>query len=217
MGDHRSRAIKIYTDGGCGKNPGGVGGWAFRLIDGDRVVEGSGSVPRSTNNRMELTAAIRGLEALQEQGIAPRGMEVEVFTDSQYLSRGMSEWIARWVRQNWTLRDGSPVKNADLWKQLLDLTAHCKVSWKWIQGHADDPDNVRVDSLVKKVIEEKTRRISADSKSSPPVVKFVRKADKPGSITISRAQTGERIEVNWVHLNKLIEDLLKALREGEES
>jgi len=209
--------IKIYTDGGCDRNPGGTGGWAFRLMDGDRAIERSGSAARSTNNRMELTAAIRALEMLDEFVPAAESAEVEILTDSQYLARGMNEWIANWVRRNWALRDGSPVKNTDLWKQLLALANRHQVTWTWVQGHSDDPDNLRVDRLVQKVISHRSQQQAAKIISAPAEVKLVKQRGEPISVTIAQKGVSAKVSVGWAHLQKLIEDLVAALREGEES
>jgi ribonuclease HI len=213
--------VKIYTDGGCDKNPGGTGGWAFRLVSGDQVLEKSGRVENTTNNRMELLAAINALTALTKPS------EVELFTDSQYLSRGMNEWIHGWLSKNWKLKDGSPVKNDDLWKQLYELDRKHKVTWTWIRGHADSPDNVQVDRLVKAAIKAK---IAADNRSvsgrplSSPVVKINKSKGKPTAVIISlepvggmQVDTPVSFKIEPVQLPKLIEDLLAALRKIEES
>jgi ribonuclease HI len=216
-----SSKIRIYTDGGCDVNPGGTGGWAFRILDGDRAVERSGRVEGTTNNRMELTAAIRALEMLKVPS------ELELFTDSQYLARGMSEWIHGWIRRNWALKDGSPVKNDDLWKRLFELAKRHQVSWTWVRGHRDDTNNVRVDHLVKKAMKGELvgDGSSAEGVSSvPPKVELIKRRGKPIAVTIS-LKPGPTVQMDIVpklkieveHLQKLVEDLIAALRETEES
>jgi ribonuclease HI len=217
--------IKIYTDGGCDKNPGGTGGWAVRLQNGEEIVERSGRVEKTTNNRMEMTAAIRALELLDELNWNGRRCPVEIYTDSQYLTRGMNEWIFGWQRRNWTLKDGTPVKNADLWKRLLDLEMKHPVTWIWVQGHAGNPENLRVDHLVQEAIRGKkaTEVPRSDLEHpeavlAPPEVKLIRRRKQPIAVSISqKASTTRRLRIEWAHLQKLIEDLLRVQREGDES
>jgi ribonuclease HI len=137
--------VTIYTDGACLGNP-GPGGWAALLIDGDRVCERSGYEPRTTNNRMELRAAVEALRALDE----PR--EVDLHTDSQYLRTGMAEWLARWKRNGWRTADKKPVKNTDLWQELDALAHRHVVHWHWVRGHAGHPENERCDLLANEAI-----------------------------------------------------------------
>lgn len=211
------KRTKIYTDGGCDKNPGGRGAWAFRIIDEENIVEQSGRVEKTTNNRMELTAAIRALEWLKEP------TTVELFTDSQYLSRGMTEWLGGWVRRNWTLKDGSPVKNVDLWKRLYELDRKHNVTWTWIQGHAGDIHNTRVDQLVQRALKGKTANGKPSSEppgAVAPEVKLVKQKGKPVAVSIalksvrsSQPDTGFSIRFEAAHLQKLIEDLIAVLRQ----
>ncbi|HOZ49571.1 MAG TPA: ribonuclease HI [Candidatus Hydrogenedentes bacterium] len=140
-------AVVIYTDGGCDPNP-GVGGWAAILVYRGSLKEISGGDPRTTNNRMEMTAAIRALEALK------RPCPVILSTDSQYLQRGITEWMPKWKQKNWT-RGKHEVKNVDLWKRLDALNEMHDVQWRWVQGHAGDPLNERCDQLAN----EEIRRI----------------------------------------------------------
>ena len=215
--------VKIYTDGGCDVNPGGTGGWAFLIIPPgqDRVIERSGREERSTNNRMELTAALRALESLESSS------EVELFTDSQYLARGMTQWIHNWVRSRWTLKDGSPVKNSDLWKRLSEASKRHRVTWTWVRGHKGDPYNVRVDRLVKEAIKGKiAAEVSSveEMPSPPPEVKVIKRRGKPVAVAISVGAGAEGktyrlppMKVKVEHLQKLVEDLVAALREVEES
>jgi ribonuclease HI len=134
--------VRIYTDGACKYNP-GPGGWAFVLKEAGReVVERSGSEPQTTNNRMELMAVIRALEAV------PPGSRVEVHTDSQYVQKGMSEWLGDWKRRGWRTADKKPVKNVDLWQELDRIAGVHSVTWHWVKGHAGHPENERADALA---------------------------------------------------------------------
>jgi ribonuclease HI len=133
--------VKIATDGACKGNP-GPGGWGAILRFGDRERELSGGVPDTTNNRMEVTAAIRALQALN------RPCRVTLETDSVYLRDGITKWIHGWQRNGWRTADKKPVKNADLWQELLEAVATHRIDWKWVKGHAGDPDNERADQLA---------------------------------------------------------------------
>lgn len=135
--------VKLYTDGGAEPNP-GTGGWAAVALFGDsgEQVELSGGAERTTNNRMELTAAIEGLEALAE------GSVVDLYTDSVYLRRGITEWLAGWRKSGWRRRDGQPVKNVDLWRRLAEVVTRRQVRWHWVRGHAGDEHNERADALA---------------------------------------------------------------------
>ena len=134
--------VTIYTDGGCSPNP-GPGGWAAVILSGDaRPREIHGSEEQTTNNRMELQAAIQGLQALQGHH------RVRVCTDSQYLRTGITSWLHRWQRQNWQTRDGFPVKNQDLWQLLGQLVETHDVEWRWVKGHSRDRWNERADELA---------------------------------------------------------------------
>jgi len=135
------KKIIIYTDGACSGNP-GPGGWAAIIIYNRTEKEISGNEKNTTNNRMELTAAIKSLEALKEQ------CDVKLYTDSKYLKNGITEWIVNWKKNNWQSANKKPVKNIDLWKRLDDVTVKHKVSWHWVKAHADDPYNLRVDKLA---------------------------------------------------------------------
>ena len=132
--------IIIYTDGGCDPNP-GLGGWAALIIEGEKKREISGGEKETTNNRMELTAAISALNNLADPST------VKIFTDSQYLQRGIEEWMPGWLRKNWRGSKG-PVLNQDLWKALLEAIKPHQVSWQWVKGHSNNPYNNRVDLLV---------------------------------------------------------------------
>ncbi len=144
-------AVKIYTDGACEPNP-GPGGWAALMIFNDHVPPGwaheqslSGSEPNTTNNRMELTAAIRALSAL------PQPMQVTLYTDSQYLQRGINEWLPNWLKKNWRGSAGK-VANRDLWQALIDAASRHRVTWRWVRGHSGDRNNARVDRLANRSI-----------------------------------------------------------------
>jgi ribonuclease HI len=139
------RRVTIYTDGACLGNP-GPGGWAALLIDAEGRREISGFEPSTTNNRMELRAAVEGLQTLD----APA--EVDLHTDSQYLRNGMAEWMARWKRNGWRTADKKPVKNTDLWQTLDALAARHVVRWHWVRGHAGHPENERCDELANEAI-----------------------------------------------------------------
>lgn len=133
--------IHIYSDGACKGNP-GAGGWGALLVSGGHRKEISGGEANTTNNRMEMTAVIRALESLK------RPSTVEVHTDSQYVQKGISEWLPNWKRRNWRTADGKPVKNQDLWQKLDALSQQHRIEWKWVRGHAGHPENERADALA---------------------------------------------------------------------
>ena len=138
--------VVIYTDGACKGNP-GVGGWGALLRAGAREKELFGGEAHTTNNRMELLAVIRALEALT------RPSAVELFTDSQYVKNGIETWIHGWRRNGWKTADRKPVKNADLWRELEAAAARHTVRWNWVRGHAADVDNERADALANRGVE----------------------------------------------------------------
>jgi ribonuclease HI len=142
--------VEIYTDGACRGNP-GPGGWGVVLRAGLRERELCGGDPATTNNRMELTAAIQGLVALK------RHCRVTVYTDSEYLRRGISEWLSQWKRRGWRTADRKPVKNEDLWRQLDELASFHDVHWRWVKGHSGHVDNERADQLANKGLEHALR------------------------------------------------------------
>jgi ribonuclease HI len=133
--------VTIYSDGGCKPNP-GVGSYAALLIYGDVEKELSGGEKQTTNNRMELTAACVALEALN------RPCEVEFFTDSNYVKKGITEWLANWVKRGWRTASNKPVENQDLWERLYEATQRHQIKWKWVKGHAGHKYNERVDQLA---------------------------------------------------------------------
>ena len=133
--------VIMATDGACKGNP-GPGGWGVVLRMGGREKELSGGEPLTTNNRMELTAAIRGLEALK------RPCDVSLATDSRYVMDGLTKWIHGWRRNGWKTADRKPVKNDDLWQELLEAVKPHRIAWQWVKGHAGHPDNERADRLA---------------------------------------------------------------------
>lgn len=139
--------VEIFTDGACRGNP-GPGGWGVLLRYNSAEKELSGSEEDTTNNRMELTAAIKALEALNKR------CHVVLTTDSQYVMQGINEWLDGWKRRNWRTANKRPVKNVDLWQQLDALTAKHDIDWQWVRGHSGHTENDRVDQLANQAIDE---------------------------------------------------------------
>lgn len=139
--------VTVYSDGACKGNP-GPGGWGALLECQGVERELFGAEADTTNNRMELTAVIMALRALK------RACEVQVYTDSQYVQKGITEWIAGWQKNGWKNSKKEPVKNADLWRELLTESARHQVRWGWVKGHAGHPGNERADALANQAIEE---------------------------------------------------------------
>ena len=139
--------VEIFTDGACRGNP-GPGGWGAMLRSSGREREIYGGERATTNNRMELTAAIRALEALRQR------CKIDLYTDSQYVSQGITEWIANWKARSWRTSDRKPVKNQDLWQRLDELANIHDVEWHWVRGHDGHPENERADALANRGIEE---------------------------------------------------------------
>ena len=170
-------SVQIYTDGGCDPNP-GPGGWGAVLICGSHTKEVSGSAPATTNNRMELTAAISALRLLM------RRCDVEVYTDSQYVRTGMTEWLPEWQENDWRRANGKPVRNEDLWRELsLEVQRH-RVKWRWIRGHQGHPFNERADELATKA---RLRGLAQDTGNRA----WMRDGDRPSS--------GEALPVVEIH------------------
>lgn len=136
------QTVTIYSDGGADPNP-GIGGWAAVLQFGAHEKVLTGNDPDTTNNRMELQAAVAALQALK------RPCQVQYHTDSEYLRKGISEWIAGWAERGWMTKDDRPIANVDLWQQLWSLTRKHEIEWFWVKGHAGDPMNERVDQLAR--------------------------------------------------------------------
>jgi ribonuclease HI len=141
-----SGVVEIYTDGACRGNP-GPGGWAAVLSADGREKEISGAERLTTNNRMELQAVIEALQALK------RPLDVRLYTDSQYVRRGILEWLPQWKARGWKTADRKPVKNQDLWQQLEQAAARHRIEWHWVPGHAGVPGNERCDALANAAID----------------------------------------------------------------
>lgn len=153
--------VTIYSDGGCIKNPGGCGGWAAILTYGGKEKVVRGNHPSTTNNRMELTAAIEALKALK------RPCSVDFFTDSQYLQKGISLWLKHWARRDWKTKENQPVRNQDLWKELHALASVHRVTWSWVKGHSRDRLNERCDRIVRREIRKMVRFQAKQATGSP--------------------------------------------------
>lgn len=139
--------IEIYTDGACRGNP-GPGGWGALLRAGKHEKELWGGESHTTNNRMEMTAVIQALKALKKPS------EVVLTTDSQYVRKGITEWIGGWKKRNWMTASRQPVKNVELWKQIDELAGLHQIEWKWVKGHSGHTENERVDELANRGIDE---------------------------------------------------------------
>lgn len=135
------KAVTLYTDGACRGNP-GPGGWGAWLQYGDHEREMHGGEPETTNNRMELMAAIEGLKALKDP------CQIQLYTDSKYVLKGLTEWMPDWKKRNWKTAAKKPVKNVDLWKALDSQAARHQIDWHWVKGHSGDPGNEKADELA---------------------------------------------------------------------
>jgi ribonuclease HI len=144
------KKVTIYTDGACRGNP-GPGGWGALLLYGKKEKSLFGGESTTTNNRMELMAAIQALAALKET------CQIDLFTDSQYVQKGISEWLPGWKKKNWKKADKKPVKNADLWQLLEHEASRHEVTWHWVKGHSDHPENDRADALANQAIDQLLR------------------------------------------------------------
>lgn len=148
--DATQEVVELWTDGACKGNP-GPGGWGVLMRSGAHEKTLHGGEMATTNNRMELMAVIQGLTALK------RSCTVTIHTDSQYVMKGMTEWLANWKRRGWVTADKKPVKNAELWRALDEQVSRHRVSWRWVRGHAGDPGNERADQLANLGVEEARR------------------------------------------------------------
>ncbi|EME71519.1 ribonuclease HI [Paramagnetospirillum caucaseum] len=141
----KPESVEIYTDGACSGNP-GPGGWGAILRFKGTEKELKGGEPQTTNNRMEMTAVLEALNALT------RSCAIDLYTDSEYVKKGMTEWLRGWKARGWKTADKKPVKNEDLWKALDEAAARHRVSWHWVKGHAGHPENERADALARQGI-----------------------------------------------------------------
>ena len=145
--DKTKQAVEIWTDGACKGNP-GVGGWGVLMRYGKNKKELFGGELETTNNRMEMMAVIQALQSLK------RPMPIRLHVDSQYVKKGLTEWMSGWIARGWKTADKKPVKNQDLWEQLNLLTAQHQIPWIWVKGHAGDPGNERADELANMGVEQ---------------------------------------------------------------
>lgn len=145
------KRVEIHTDGACRGNP-GPGGWGALLQWGETEKLLSGAESSTTNNRMELTAAIEALSALK------KGCAVDLYTDSEYLRKGITEWLPQWKARNWRTAARKPVKNVDLWQRLDDAAARHEIRWHWVKGHSGHPGNERADRLANEAIDRMQAR-----------------------------------------------------------
>jgi ribonuclease HI len=164
------KRVTIHTDGACESNP-GPGGWAAMLECAGRRKELSGGEPATTNNRMELQAAIAALQALKEP------CAVELFTDSEYLRQGITEWLPGWKARGWRTADKKPVKNADLWRALDEAGRRHRVQWRWVKGHNGHADNERCDQLARAAIRQ-VRQSHTPSQLAEQLAEFQQR-DRP--------------------------------------
>ncbi|KUO54477.1 MAG: hypothetical protein APF82_07835 [Sphingomonadales bacterium BRH_c42] len=148
------KSVEIFTDGACKGNP-GPGGWGAVLRNGAYEKELSGSAPDTTNNRMEMTAVIEGLRALKEP------CRVDLYSDSKYVIDGITQWIHGWQKRGWLTADKKPVKNADLWRLLLEASAPHRITWHWVKGHDGHVENERADRLASDQAERVGRKMKA--------------------------------------------------------
>jgi ribonuclease HI len=147
--------IIAYTDGACKGNP-GIGGWGIFMESKNGKNELYGAEPKTTNQRMELTAAIKAIETIEEQDI--KYQSILIYTDSQYVQNGITEWIINWKKNGWKNSTGKKVKNIDLWMRLDELCCECNISWKWVRGHNDNAGNELADILANKGIDQLRNR-----------------------------------------------------------
>ena len=194
--------IDIYTDGACSGNP-GPGGWGALLQNGETETELCGGEPGTTNNRMELLAVIEALQSF------PQPVQARVYTDSQYVQKGISEWIHSWKRRGWKTASKEPVKNEDLWRRLDALVATHTVEWRWVRGHNGHPENERADALARTGLEQARR----GGKPGKPPVEIPAQPPRPSTNTKAIVQ----IEHATVYRGEtcVFSDFSFVLREGE--
>lgn len=195
--------IEIYTDGACSGNP-GPGGWGVLLRIHENETELCGGEAATTNNRMELLAVIEALQSLTEP------MEALIYTDSQYVQKGISEWIHSWKRRGWKTTSNQPVKNEDLWRRLDALAASHTIEWRWVKGHAGHPDNERVDALARAGLEQ-ARRGGLDAGDTH------RRRDRPETseplhVQIARAQPQDA-DVVAMLVGELLHEIMAAVQD----
>lgn len=147
MQDKKENMVEIFTDGACSGNP-GIGGYGAILRYGDKIKEISGCHLQTTNNRMEMTAVIEALRLIKKP------CKIKVITDSNYVVKGMTEWISGWIKRNWINSQKKPVLNRDLWETLIRLSRQHDIEWLWVRGHAGHKENERCDELARKAIEQ---------------------------------------------------------------
>jgi ribonuclease HI len=152
--------VEVWTDGACRGNP-GPGGWGVLLRSAGHERELHGAEPQTTNNRMELTAAIMALESLK------RPCSVDIYTDSQYVRGGITEWLAGWKKNGWRTSARQPVKNQDLWQALEAAAVRHEVRWHWVKGHSGHPENDRADALANEAIDQLSGRTAASAEETP--------------------------------------------------
>ena len=154
MSQDKKNRTDIYTDGGCSGNP-GPGGWGYVIIYCEKVYKSSGNDKETTNNKMELTAVIKALEAYKNLSLGSKASDnpkARVFTDSTYVKNGITTWILKWLKNNWKTADKKDVKNKELWIALKKLSDQINPEWEWVKGHSGDKWNEECDALVKKEI-----------------------------------------------------------------
>ena len=194
--------IEIYTDGACSGNP-GPGGWGVLVRDGRAETELSGGEPATTNNRMELLAVIEALQSLRQP------VQARVYTDSQYVQKGISEWIHSWKQRGWKTAGKEPVKNEDLWRRLDTLAAKHTLEWHWVRGHNGHPENERVDALARTGLEQARRGGRVVTRPSDPVIESVSRSGDDSPILDIQHATVYRGDTC------VFSDLSFALYEGE--
>lgn len=167
------KTVVIHTDGACSGNP-GPGGWAATLRYGERQKELSGGAPATTNNRMELQAAIEGLSALKEP------CAIEFYTDSEYLKNGVNSWMPSWKQNGWVTKNRKPVKNEDLWRQLDEAVSRHQIDWHWVKGHAGHAGNDRCDELAREAAAKVRKSLSPEQlKTALREFEAASKSDEP--------------------------------------